>query len=55
MAKKDEQAACCKLYPDAWAWLLEDVAKISPFPVKGQLGFFEVPYQHLTATCVART
>jgi hypothetical protein len=42
MTKEDEHAACCELYPRAWAWLLADIAKVKPFPVKGQLGLFEV-------------
>jgi len=44
MTEQDEKAACCELYDGAWAWLLTDVRKIEPFPVKGQLSFFEVPY-----------
>jgi len=45
MTEEDEKAACCELYDGAWAWLLADVVKIEPFPVKGQLSFFEVPYE----------
>jgi hypothetical protein len=44
MVEQDETAACCERYDGAWAWLLTDVMKIEPFPVKGQLSFFEVPY-----------
>jgi len=47
MTEQDEMAACCKLYDGAWAWLLSAVWKIKPFPVKGQLRFFEVPYSEV--------
>jgi hypothetical protein len=40
MTKNDERAAMCKLYNGANAWVLSDTRKISPFPVKGQLGLF---------------
>lgn len=43
MTKQDEPAACCELYPGAWAWELRNVRALRvPFPVKGQLGIFEV-------------
>ncbi len=42
MTKADESAACCPLYPGAWAWELRNVRPIKPFPVKGQLSFYEV-------------
>lgn len=42
MTKDDEQGACCELYDGAYAWILSDIKKITPFPVKGQLNIFEV-------------
>jgi hypothetical protein len=45
MTKADEEQTMCGLYQSAWAWLLNDVKRIEPFPVKGQLSFFEVLYQ----------
>jgi len=42
MTKGDEKAACCELYPRAVAWVLSDTKAITPFPVKGQLGIFEI-------------
>jgi len=42
MLKTDERAACCKLYPGAFAWELVDVRPVDPLPVKGMLGFYEV-------------
>lgn len=42
MTKEDETAACCELYPGAWAWILEDIRPIQPYPVKGQLGIYQV-------------
>lgn len=44
MTKADEAAACCELYPGAWAWELRNIRPITPFPVKGQLSFYDVPY-----------
>ncbi len=43
MVEADEEAARCKIYEGAWAWDLEFVGVVAdPFPVKGQLGFFDV-------------
>lgn len=42
MTKADEAVACCDVYPGAWAWILENVRPIEQFPVRGQLGIFEV-------------
>jgi hypothetical protein len=30
------------MYPNAFAWVLQNVRAIEPFPVKGQLGLYEV-------------
>lgn len=48
MVEADEEKACCKLYPNAWAWTFKNVRLIRPFPVKGSLKFFdaEVPGGH---------
>lgn len=45
MNRDDTQAALCNP-PDAgaYAWVLEDVKRIKPFHVKGQLGLFEVEF-----------
>lgn len=43
MAEADEQAAMCRWRPNAWAWVLTDVRRIKPQPVRGQLGLFETP------------
>lgn len=42
MTKRDEAYARCALYPDAVAWVLANVEPIQPFPIKGQLGLFNV-------------
>lgn len=42
MTERDEPDACCSIYPGAYAWVLEDVRRIEPFAVRGQLGIFEV-------------
>ncbi len=43
MTEADEAAACCPIYGLAWAWILENVRRVKPFPVRGQLGLFDVP------------
>lgn len=48
MTKADESDACCPIYPGAYVWILEDIEPIrTPFPVKGQLGIYEVEYNKL--------
>ncbi len=42
MTLSDENEACCEVYPGAKSWVLSNVRRIDPFPVKGQLGLFEV-------------
>lgn len=44
MTKNDEENACCDLYQGAYAWVLINIKKITPFPVKGQLGIYDVDY-----------
>ena len=43
MTPLDEEGACCSIYPGAKAWILKNLRHIKPFPVKGQLGLFDVP------------
>ena len=43
MTRADEAAACCDIYPNAVSWVLENVRRIRPFPVKGALGVFDCP------------
>jgi hypothetical protein len=42
MRVSDEQAARCPTYEGAFAWVLNNIRPIKPFPVKGQLGLFSV-------------
>lgn len=42
MTRSDEVAARCAVYPGAYAWILEEIRRVKPFPVKGQLGIYEV-------------
>ncbi len=42
MTKEDEKKADCEIYDGAYSWVLEDVERIEPFAVKGQLGIYEV-------------
>ena len=34
MTSADEAAACCQVYPKAVSWILVDLQKIRPFPVR---------------------
>lgn len=42
MTRADEAAARCALYQGAFAWVLRDIRRLKPFPVKGRLGIYEV-------------
>ncbi len=43
MTKADERAACCPTYPGAYAWVLSRIRRVTPVPVKGRLGLYDVP------------
>lgn len=45
MTTHDEKAACCEVTPGRYAWLLRNVRRVDPFPVKGRLGLFDVDFQ----------
>jgi hypothetical protein len=45
MTQEHEEAACCPIYPKAQAWFLENVRRIKPIPMKGQLSVFYVPLE----------
>lgn len=47
MTERDEIEACCRWMPGTFAWLLEHVRKIEQFPVRGQLGLFDVEVTQL--------
>jgi hypothetical protein len=50
MTKADEKAACCEIYPGAFAWVLDNVQKLEkPFPVKGSQGFYNVEVPEVLA------
>lgn len=40
---EDETAACCDADAGDFAWMLGDVRAITPLPVSGKLGLFDVP------------
>lgn len=42
MTRADEEAAQCYYEEGVYSWVLEDVKPITPFPVTGQLGLYEV-------------
>ncbi len=42
MTEADQDAALCDIYPNAWAWLLDNIRPIAPFDVTGKLGISEV-------------
>ena len=43
MTEEHQMKTCCSVYEGAYAWLLRNVRRIEPVPVKGQLSLFEVP------------
>ena len=42
MRPEDAEGAGCDFYTGAFAWVLEDIKRIKPFPVKGSQGLYEV-------------
>lgn len=44
MKYEDRKKACCDFVPGLYSWIFENIKQIDPFPVKGQLSFFEVNY-----------
>lgn len=38
----DEDDAKCAWYEGAMAWVLKDVVRVKPFPVRGRLGVYDV-------------
>lgn len=42
MTTEDESAACCPVYPGAYAWVLDNVRPIGNFHVRGSLGLYHV-------------
>lgn len=53
MQKKDEKAACVRMYPKAHAWSLRNIRRITmPVPVKGKLGIFTIQLPRFTARSV---
>ena len=42
MTKEDEKNACCDIYPRANSWVLKNVRRVRPFPVKGKLNVYDV-------------
>jgi len=51
MTADDEKLACCGIYDGAYSWVLEDVERIEPFEVKGQLGIYEVDIKKELLEC----
>ena len=43
--ESDCTASCCDYCPNAYAWVLEDIRPLQPFPVKGMLRIFDVDYE----------
>lgn len=44
MSVLDEPNAQCRFYKGAFSWVLANIRQITPFPVRGQPGLFDVPY-----------
>lgn len=45
MVESDQEAAQCEVYEGAWSWVFENIRPIEPFPVRGQLGIYDVECQ----------
>lgn len=45
MTREDEKAACFPLFDGAWAWEINNLRVVEPFPVKGQLNIYNVDYE----------
>ena len=45
MTRDDEEEACFPWDEKLWAWPLDNLKVITPFPVKGQLNIFNVDYE----------
>ena len=45
MTRRDERAACCRVYPNAKAWVLLGIRRIEPIPVRGSFGLFDCPVE----------
>ncbi len=42
MVRNDEEEACCEWYSGAFAWVLTNVRRVKPIPIRGQLGVYDV-------------
>jgi hypothetical protein len=42
MKLEDEEAAMCEVYMRAHSFLLRNIRKLKPYPVKGELGIFDL-------------
>ena len=42
MKPEEADKALCSIYTDAQSWVFENIRKIDPFPVKGQLNIYSV-------------
>jgi hypothetical protein len=45
MVKSDEPAACCELYPKAYAWVFRNVRPVRPVAVRGSLRIYDADVQ----------
>jgi len=44
--QEDEKAACSVIHLSMdFAWVFEDIRRIEPFPIKGELGLFDIEYE----------
>lgn len=50
MTEEDQVKACCEIYPRAQSFVLDHLRSVEPFPVKGQLGFFDVDVTTIEVT-----
>ena len=48
MTRADERAACCTTYAGAYSWVFDEINRVQPFEVRGQLGVFDVEVDDCT-------
>jgi len=51
MQPDDAELACCDYQPGTYIWILDNARPVTPFPVKGALGFYPVECQVALKFC----
>lgn len=54
MTRDDEAAACCDIYPGAYAWLVKVIRQVDPIHVRGSLGIFNIEFTEAPGSVLSR-